>query len=380
MMKKIIILLAFFYFTSNVNACLNYYYSLDKEGHLYALGETWKFPFNKNFNPEMNVSKLKKLEKKLKTEKNYMLLSDYALCLMKLGKPKEALEILSELYKHYPNEFQIASNLGTAYELNGQNDSALKYIKRGLQLNPHDHEGSEWIHVKILETKQKLKADPGYLNTHSILELNDKQKKDSAVRNQLDIQLKERVPFSPGPDAIMASLFNDLGDLSANLRSIEYARAYYQIAKEYYGGKAEIFDPKIKEMKKLIDKYTSVRPHPDKQRESSEIKIHAINYKEILTDNSKDYKINWNEINTNTSQLLAMADLSKTVEEVKQTAAKDSGDLNLVEEHKDAVDHKNLEAAPALKEPAKNNLLLYALIALVLFVLAGLYFIKRSKK
>ncbi len=379
-MKKTIFLFFFsFVFAIQTKACLNYYYSLDKEGHLYELGETWKFPFNKNFNLELNVNKLKKLEKKLKEEKNYMLLSDYALCLMKLGKSKEALTILAELYKHYPNEYQIASNLGTAYELNGKNDSALKYIKRGLQLNPNDHEDSEWIHIKILETKQKLKTDPSYLDKHSVLELSEKQKNDSLVRNQLNIQLQERVPFSPGPDAIMASLFNDLGDLSANLRSIEYARAYYQISKLYYGGKAEIFDPKIKGMTELIKKYSAVQPKREAFREGSEIKIHGINYKEILIDNTHDYKINWKEINTNTTELLAMADLSKTVGEVKHSAAKDTGELKLNKEDVDITSPKPITKEWENEPEEKNNLFFY-IGGAALVILTLLFYKLRRKK
>ncbi len=379
-MKKTIFL--FFFsclFVFQTNACLNYYYSLDNEGHLHPLGDTWKFPFNKNFNLDINFNKLKALEKKLKQEKNYMLLSDYSVCLMKIGKIKEALIILAELYKHYPNEFQLASNLGTAYELNGKNDSALKYIKRGLQLNPHDHEGSEWIHVKILETKQKLITEPAYLNTHSVLELSEKQKKDSLVRNQLNIQLKERVPFSPGPDAIMASLFNDLGDLSANLRSIEYARAYYQIAKEYYGGKAEILTPKIKEMEKLISKYKTVQPTRDTINFGENEKIGYINYKELLKDNSIDYIIDLKEINTNTTELLAMADLSKTVEEAKHSVAKDTGELKLNKEDADITSPKPITKEWKNEPEEKNNLLFYIGGAALVILTFLFYKLKRKK-
>lgn len=369
-----------FLYAFQTNACLNYYYSLDKDGHLYELGETWKFPFNKNFNLELNVSKLKKLKKKLKEEKKYMLLSDYALCLMKIGKAKEALTILAELYKHYPNEYQIASNLGTAYELNSKNDSALKYIKRGLQLNPNDHEGSEWIHIKILEAKQKLKTDPSYLDKQSVLQLSEKQKKDSAIRNQLDIQLKERVPFTPGPDAIMVSLFNDLGDLSANLRSIEYARAYYQIAKDYYGGKKALFDPKIKEMTLLIGKYKNVQPQKDNKRESSDIKIHGINYKDILIDNTHDYKINWNEINANTTELLAMANLSQTPEEVKKIADKDTGELKLIKEHDNFIKSKAITKEWESSEHEEKNNLLFYIGGAVIFILTFLFYKLKRKK
>src|SRR5687768_9054517 len=113
-MKKLVFLFVFSIAGLSALACLNYYYSVDKEGHLQPLPDSLMEPFNKNFNKELNVSKLRKLEAKLKKEKHYMLLSDYAVCLMKLGKAQEAVNILSVLYRHYPTEYKIASNLGTA--------------------------------------------------------------------------------------------------------------------------------------------------------------------------------------------------------------------------------------------------------------------------
>ena len=326
-------------------ACGNYYYALDKEGNLVPLGYNWKFPFNKNFNLELNVTKLKKLETKLKKEKNYMLLSDYSVCLMKLGKQKEALEILRALYKHYPNEYKIAANLGTAYELNGQVDSALKYIKRDLQLNPNDHEGSEWVHVKVLETKLELKKNTTYLKDHSVLQLNEAQKKDSIVLQHISIQLQERVPFTPvttTPDDIMISLFIDLADISANIKSIEYARAYYQIAKKYYGSKLPLLDEKIKEMEKLMNKYSSVKPKRDRSFEGEREKVGYFKYQELLTDNNySNYKVYWEKINTDVNSLLALVDFTKSVQEVKDSAnsnsSKQTDELKLIPEHIDSV-------------------------------------------
>ncbi|HXC06341.1 MAG TPA: hypothetical protein VNZ86_16400, partial [Bacteroidia bacterium] len=279
--------------------CLNTYYVFDQEGTLYSMGGEWQYPFNKNFNLERNVTHLKKLEQKLKVEQNYMLLSDYAVCLMKLGKPKVALEILIELYKHYPSEYQIAANLGTAYELNARPDSALKYIKRDMELNPNDHEGSEWIHVKVLEAKLALQQNPDYLHDHSVLGLKQAQKKDSLLFKQLTIQLQERVPFTPVPDPILASLFTDLGDLSAAVRSVEYARAYYHIAKDYCGSQHPELDVKIKTMDKLINKYAAV-PVPHRSMEETPTHVGFFRYTELLKDNDAGhYMINWDRLNTN---------------------------------------------------------------------------------
>ena len=265
-----------------------------------------------------------------------MLLSDYSVCLLKLGKTKEALEILKHLYTHYPNDYKLAANLGTAYELNGQVDSALKYIKRDMQLNPNDHEGSEWVHVKVLETKLALQKDPSYLNNHTVLQLDEKSKHDSATLKQLYIQICERFPFTPGPDAIMASLFTDLGDIMANIKSIEYAKAYYQISKNYYGNKSPVIDEKIKEMGKLINKYASVQPDYVKPTESVGMKhkLGGVAYKTLLDDNNRGYTVNWAKINTSTSSLLAMVDFTMTEEQAKKATDNQNDGLKLIQEQK----------------------------------------------
>lgn len=401
-MKKIFFLLLVIAFTiSKSRACGNYYYALDKEGRLVPLGYSWKYPFNKNFNLELNVTKLKKLEAKLKKEKNYMLLSDYALCLMKLGKSEEALELLKELYKHYPNEYKIAANLGTAYELNGQVDSALKYIKRDLQLNPHDHEGSEWIHVKILETKLQLKKNPAYLNTHTVLSLTNAQKNDSVVLQHLSIQLQERVPFTPPasePNELMANLLIDLAEMSANMKSIEYARAYYQIAKYYYGSKVAFLDDRIKEMEQLLRKYIAVKPVHQKYIEGERIRVGSFKYQELLKDNnSSNYIVNWEKLNTNVDALLALVDFTRTSQQVKESVNKDTlqqlkDELKLVPEDADhipkpdsankahnisATDEKVLSEKQ--KDTAGNTTWLY-ILGSVFIIVGGYVAIKQLNK
>lgn len=397
-MKKILTLFIVIIFSVTKSfACSNYFYALDKEGNLIPLGYDWKFPFNKNFNLEFNVKKLKKLEAKLKKEKNYMLLSDYSVCLMKIGKSKEALDILIELYKHYPNEYKIAANLGTAYELNEKLDSALKYIKIGVQLNSHAHEGSEWIHIKVLETKLELKKNPTYLTNHTVLQLTETQKKDSTILQHISIQLQERVPFTPVssiPDEIMASLFTDLADISANVKSIEYARAYYQIAKIYYNSQEPVLGRKIKEMEKLINNYSSIKPKHDKHFEGEKYKVGYFNYKELLKDNNNpNYKINWQNINTDVNSLLALVDFTKTSQEVKELVKSNlnnsADSLKLITEHidsssikKDSIKQSNNLAITEIKEQkdleSKNDVWFYILWS-VLIIGLGYFIGKRIR-
>ena len=238
------------------------------------------------------------------------MLSDYAVYLMKAGRVDESLAILKELNKSLPQEYQIAANLGTAYELNGELDSALFYIKRGIEINPDAHAGSEWIHIQVLETKMKQIKNPDFLDFTSVLELSLEQKKDSATRAQLEIQIRERFPFSPGPDQIMASLMIDLADCYTNSLSIEHAKAFYNIAELYCGADSTLTTPKIYEMIELRKKYKDISTS-DAIVDGSNHKVTGVPYKTIIDNNNwKNYIINWTEFNLDSDALLAEVDYS----------------------------------------------------------------------
>lgn len=268
--------------------------------------------FNTNFNLKRLETSITEQEKKVKADKSFEALSDYAVMLMKMGKNDVALTILQSLYAAHPDQYQLAANLGTSYELAGEVDSALKYIKRGIELNPNAHEGSEWVHVKVLETKLKLRTDSTYLKTHTVLELTPQQEKDSVVARQIEIQVRERFPFCPGPDLIMASLMEDLADITLNTRSIEDAKTYYNICKLYFGDTSAAMNSKIAATLKLIGKHSTVKPNPkvEGKREATNMRLGPYSYEQMLDNNNPDnLSIAWSQINTDAVALLAIVGL-----------------------------------------------------------------------
>lgn len=182
------------------------------------------------------------LEESLKEKYSYEKESDYALVLLKLGEHKRALKILQKLVRKYPEEYNIVANLGTAYELNGKDDSALYYINKALEINPGSHEGSEWIHVAILKTKLRMKEEPQYLRLHPILPFStfdkktyhtEKLKEMELVREQLYWQLRERIAFVPAPDPVVADLLFSLANLVGATDHLEAAVPLYDESLRY---------------------------------------------------------------------------------------------------------------------------------------------------
>lgn len=161
--------------------------------------------------------------------------------LLRHNQPQEALKLLQTLNTLYPDEYKIATNMGTAYELLGNNVAALKWIKQGISLNPQSHHGSEWVHVKILEAKLASKGDQRWFEQSSILGLpfrkeglmakhvifpNTNAGKPASLLNIIDhvgLQLKERMSLVPPQDPVVANLLFDLSYLLALQKSYENA-------------------------------------------------------------------------------------------------------------------------------------------------------------
>lgn len=232
-MRKIILIIGCLSCYYTINACYNESH-YDKKGKPTERYEPFSgfyhLPDTARANEYIKEHPLSRI-----TAYDWEMQSDIAVNLAYLGRPDESLQILSRLQRAMPNEYMIAANLGTTYELLGKNDSALFYIKKGIELNPESHKGSEWVHVKILEAKLALAKDANWLATHSVLGTgvqfsSARSEKYFQYASQVEYQLQERVPFTPFPDKLLANVFNEWGDLLATQQSIAVANIAYQFA------------------------------------------------------------------------------------------------------------------------------------------------------
>lgn len=176
--------------------------------------------------------------------------SDLGALLVFTGQYSKAKPIFLEIEQKSPGLYETAANLGTVYELLGNNDSALYWIKKAVEINPKSHEGSEWIHVKILEMKVKAKGDVNYLRTHSILSLdfgNDDIPENKTglnlemLRLQLYYQLSERMSFVKPKDPVIAQLLFDLGNVCSMTTDVKSGLQVFLSAKAY-GYTSSLFD------------------------------------------------------------------------------------------------------------------------------------------
>jgi hypothetical protein len=186
------------------------------------------------------------MEAELRNEPGLSNRSDYSVALMYLGRYNQAVALLQQLEKKEPGHYFIAANLGTAYELSGDNTNALRWIREGIRRNPDSHEGTEWLHARILEAKIAQQKDADYFKKHSVLDLHpgDIDTEEGAqidgkhfspgdIAHAIDYQLRERMQFVKPPDQAVAALLFDYAAIDARIRSLESATKVVQLAVEY---------------------------------------------------------------------------------------------------------------------------------------------------
>lgn len=254
----------------SVQACTNLYYT-DLEGHShYDSHERFKlFPEHQHERIEYtpNWQKLHdQLKKELQIEDDFKKRSDLAVALMHLGKSEEAVGILVEIEANHPGEYEIAGNLGTAYELVGDLDNAIHWIGVGMERNPDSHDGTEWLHVRILQVKKELANDPDWLQTHSVLDLefgvNDAPEMPTSfgeghnaekIIHAIDHQLHERLQFVNAPDSIVADLLITFGNFVALDGYLEPAIQAYRQAIEFEPqSDLELIQARLSHFKELV--------------------------------------------------------------------------------------------------------------------------------
>lgn len=181
---------------------------------------------------------------------------DYSAALLHNNQADKAIAVLLALNAQFPNTYQIATNLGTAYELIGDNSKALEWIEQGIALNPNSHSQSEWVHVKILKAKIASQGDQKWFEHNSILGLpfreqglfvnalhfpHNNYNERATLQEMIDHvgrQLHERMVLVPDKDPVVANLLFDLGHLMALEKAHEHGQDILKISHQYGDSKA----------------------------------------------------------------------------------------------------------------------------------------------
>lgn len=148
-----------------------------------------------------------------------------------------ALALSTKLVVKYPDDYSVVITHAAALELNGKIAEAMAFMKRALELDPHSHRDSEWIHLNFLEQRLKGTNSPSALigvdlrPSDSLTIPNGKDLKQ--LLSQVNYQVNDRMFFTPKHDPLFGALLFAYADLLYlnDYRSI--ASDIYELAKEY---------------------------------------------------------------------------------------------------------------------------------------------------
>jgi tetratricopeptide (TPR) repeat protein len=206
-------------------------------------------PYGRNHkeNTEYYQEELRELDSLWKKNKKLEDYSDYGVLLVYLGRYDEAKKVFNHIEKINPGLYSTAANLGTTYELMGNDQLALEWIRKAVTIDSTSHDNSEWLHVKILEAKLKGKkaiTDTFLISTNFGSDVLPKTNLDSItlvkLRDAIYYQLDERVSFVKPKDQIVALLLFELGNICAITDDVTSALRIFDKAKEY-GFESAIF-------------------------------------------------------------------------------------------------------------------------------------------
>ena len=221
-MKKLLLPLVFLANTLPAGACINGETRELKDGTLLFADRVneAQVPRGHDFRRIDYAAVMARLEAGWRRTGNADYRSDMGVLLLLQQKYSEARDLYLAIERSRPGRYSTASNLGTVYELMGKNDSALHWIRRAVAINPRAHQGSEWIHVRLLEAKVAGIADP---STQALLDTDFGRGPRPqttlsvdrlwALEKGLFYQLNERMSFLAPPDPVIGRLLFELGNL-----------------------------------------------------------------------------------------------------------------------------------------------------------------------
>lgn len=156
-----------------------------------------------------------------------------------------AIADLEKLEQETLGKYSVAANLGTAYELAGDNEKALKWITAGIGRNADSHLGTEWLHEAILRAKLDAAKRPANAPMPHILNVPERMDKGTLiqaggkdysaeqVQKALHYQLHERLAFVKPKDPYVADLLYSYALIEANLGVVEGGLGLLRLSKEY---------------------------------------------------------------------------------------------------------------------------------------------------
>ena len=254
------------------SACVNEF-ETTRQGHsahlLFESAEVLDRDLGRQFDPEDNIEWANSRTQRVREDPSPQNLNDLAVVLIRFGRIPEAVRLLETIERRSPGLDKVAANLGTAYELAGDDAKALRWIREGMKRDPEDHWGTEWLHARILEAKldraRKVPRDGSSVlhldfGTGAIPTRPTSMPKNNVGRpvtmfqlgSALRYQITERTDFLAPPDPIVAGLLLDWANLELLAGTLETSIVLFDYAEKYGNPQTALIARRRAEAKRLL--------------------------------------------------------------------------------------------------------------------------------
>ncbi len=161
------------------------------------------------------------------------------------SKSSQAIDLLLKYENTHSGLYETAVNLGTAYELEGNNTEASRWIEEGIQRNPQSHYGTEWLHLLILQNKIALETNASTFSHERMIRLPERFSADTKisiagheytvreVQHAITYQLHERLVFVKPKDLIVSELLYTLAKIHEETTILEEAEKIFELSLLY---------------------------------------------------------------------------------------------------------------------------------------------------
>lgn len=253
MIARTLLLAALLLPAAAAQACINYI-GTDHQGHSFSpdwiVGEELTEHMTGQVGRRWQMERAREVIADARANPTFDHLNNLGVLLIYQGQYPIAIRQFLMIERTSPGRYETAANLGTALELAGYDQVALRWIRIGMRRNNDAHLQSEWLHARILESKIALAKDPNYLAKHSVAGVqfgdalvppmpampagNDgKPVTPTMLQRSMSYQLFERTQFVKPTDPIVANVLRDWATLHLVGGSIENANTLYELAVTY---------------------------------------------------------------------------------------------------------------------------------------------------
>jgi hypothetical protein len=205
--------------------------------------------------------------------------TDFGVSLLCRGHFAPAIGLFLKLEEAFPGRPETAANLGTALELAGHDAVALKWIRIGIRRDPAEHDGTDWLHARILEAKVAAAAarrDPhrsiaGVAFSNALIPPmprtlpagNDgRPVRPHELDRAFRYQLSERMQFVRPKDWVVANLLSDWATLNLAGGPIENAESLHDLAVRYGQPQTLLWARRVARIHAIMERATAAPPGP----------------------------------------------------------------------------------------------------------------------